>query len=429
MKKHLSDILLALLLCLGVFLWQRTTFPIWMTDLFLNQLGAYYFKTGQYEWMYTPVYRVDAWLEHSQPIAEKLGNDGDILPFLYAPFVAAILSPFAEAPATHWRNIVFIVNFLLLFVFAYLIMKLCRAGPSFRAFLWALALVLLCYPMARATKLGQIVPILAAVTWATLLMMREGKVWLPGILLGLIGAVKLFPIALILLPLLDRRFKLAAVSIGTVICVYGFSVILFGVHIHALWWEVMREFGDLIYPCFGNGSLQGWLSRTAYGFNGFSVIPVAIPTLAATRYLFVAFFGGLTLAALWRIKSYCTGEQLALSSGLLLSAIFLCVPNAWEHYWLFVLPSLGWAIYTTIQKRDKIFWELWLGAASFFFLMKLTRFYYADTLFSDIISGSQMFGLLLLWIWFLRRARVERVALLPDTGATASLTSTTPSAT
>ena len=404
MKKYLPDILLVLLLAAGFFLWQRTVFPIWMSDLFLNQLGAYYFETGQFEWMYTPVERLDLWLEHSVPIAERLGNDGDLLPFQYAPFVAAILSPFSEASAVYWRNTVFGINVLLLFAFAFMTMRLCRAGPSFRSFLWALALILLCYPMARATKLGQIVPILAALTWTALLLMRSGKNWLPGILLGLISAIKLFPIVLILLPLLDRRFKLAAISIGTVIAVYGFSFILFGVHIHALWWEAMREFGNLIYPFFGNQSLQGWLSRAMFGFDGSSEIPVAIPALAAMRFLFIIVFGGLTLTALCKIRGRCIREQPALSVGLLMSAVLLSVPNAWEHYWIFVLPSLGWAIYTAAQKRDNWIWELWLGAASFLFLMKLTRFTYADTLFSNIMSGSQTAGLLLLWIWFLRHA-------------------------
>jgi hypothetical protein len=393
-----------LLLLLGVFLWQRTVFPPWMCDLVLNQVGAHYFRTGEYEWMYAPVSQFDAWHEHSLPIAEHLGNDGDLLPFLYPPFVAALLSPFAEVPAVHWRNTVFAINILLLFIFAYLIPKLCRAGLSIRSFLWALALALLCYPMARATKLGQIVPLLAAMTWMALLLMRSGRTWIAGILLGIIGAVKLFPLVLIALPLLDRRFKMASISLGTAISIYVVSLLAIGLKVHLYWWEAMREFGSLVYSFIGNQSLLAWISRVFFGHGAIEEAYIAIPGMPFFTALFVIIFGGVTILALLKMRGQLTTDRLALSSGLVLATVMLTVPNAWEHYWIFVLPSLGWAIYETARRRDARFWEIWLGVASFFFLMKLTRFGYADTLLSQAMSGSQTFGMLLLWIWFVRRA-------------------------
>lgn len=406
--KRFQDALLVLLLALGVFLWQRTVFPPWMCDLFLNQLGAHYFRTGEYEWMYTPLSRFDSWKAHSLPIAERLGNDGDLLPLLHPPFVAALLSPAAEAPATHWRNTLFVVNVLLVFLFAFFIVRLCRIEPSLRAFLWALALVLLCYPIARATKLGQIGPLLAAGAWLALLLMRSGRTCLPGILLGFVGAVKLFPIALIVLPLLDRRLKTVFVSLTTVVLIYAVSLLTIGLQVHLAWWEAVREFGSLVWSFIGNQSLQGWLARVAFGLSPLQEMPVAIPTLTLLRIPIITIFGGMTLLVLWRIRGQLTGEQLALASGLLLSAVLLSVPNAWEHYWLFVLPSLGWTIYETMRYRDARFWEIWLAITTFFFLTKLTRFGYADTLFSRTMSGSQTFGMLLLWVWFMRRAWREK---------------------
>ncbi|MFH1010438.1 MAG: glycosyltransferase family 87 protein [bacterium] len=408
-RKRFGDALLVLLLALGIFLWQRTVFPLWMSDLVLNQVGAYYFRTGDYEWMYTTASGLETWHAHSFPIAQRLGNDGDLLPFLYPPFVAALLSPFAQAPAIHWRNTLFVVNVLLVFLFAFLIVRLCQVGLSLRAFLWALALVLLCYPMARATKLGQLVPLLAALTWAGLLLMRSGKTWLSSILLGLVGAAKLFPLALIALPLFNRRFKMAVVWLTTAILVYVVSMLTIGLQLHLYWWEAIREFTSLVYPFFGNQSLLGWLGRVAFGLNPFQEIPMAIPAFGLLRMILIIIFGGISFAALWRIRGHLTGGQLAISGGLVLSTIRLLLPNAWEHYWLFVLPSLGWAIYETVRHRDARFWEILLSIASFFFLMKLTHFYFFDTLFSRIMSGSQTIGMLLLWVWLLRRAwRMER---------------------
>lgn len=406
--KRFQDALLVLLLALGVFLWQRTVFPLWMCDLFLNQLGAHYFRAGEYEWMYTPLSRFDAWKAHSLPIADRLGNDGDLLPLLHPPFVAALLSPVVEAPATHWRNTLFVVNVLLIFVFAFFTVRLCRIEPSLRAFLWALALVLLCYPVARATKLGQIGPLLAAGAWLALFLTRSGKTWLPGILLGFVGAVKLFPIALIVLPLLDRRLKTVLVSLTTVVLIYAVSLLTIGLQVHLAWWEAVREFGNLVWPFFGNQSLQGWLARVAFGLSPLQEMPVAIPTLSVLRVALVLVLGGAALYSLWRLRGRLVGELMALSSGLVLSTLLLLIPNAWEHYWIYVLPSLGWAIYETAHSRDARFWEIWLAIATFFFLTKLTRFGYADTLFSRTMSGSQTFGMLLLWVWFIRRAWREK---------------------
>lgn len=406
--KRLQDALLVLLLALGIYLWQRTVFPVWTGDVFPNQLGAYYWRHGEYEWIYTPIARFETWETHSLPIVRNLGMDCDLGPFMYPPFVAAILSPFAEFPATSWRGTVFVINFLLLFVFAYQIVVLCGARPSLRALLWALVLVLLCYPMARATKLSQVVPFIAAATWLGLLGMRQGKDWQAGILIGVMGAVKLFPLAVLVLPLLDRRFKVVVVSVVTTIAIYMLSLLMLGWQVHLYWWEVIKEFSTSVLPYFGNQSLLAWLSRAVFGHGGLEEGYIIHPAFFLLRIAIAAVFGCLTALALWKLRGRLISEQLALSCGMVLSAFLLSVPIAWEHYWLFVLPPLGWAIYETVRSRDARFWKVWLAIATFFFLTKLTRFSYTDTLFSRTMSGSQTFGMLLLWIWLLRRAWREK---------------------
>ncbi|MBU1983700.1 hypothetical protein KJ815_04750, partial [bacterium] len=102
------DWLLIALLAIGVFLWQRTVFSLWMVDLFPNQLGAYFWKNGQSEWMYTPLRKNAEWVHVRSPVAVELGAEGDPNTFMYPPFVAAVLSPLAEMPAVWWRNALFV---------------------------------------------------------------------------------------------------------------------------------------------------------------------------------------------------------------------------------------------------------------------------------------------------------------------------------
>jgi hypothetical protein len=403
MHSGLQNWMLAFLLLLGAFLWQRTAFPLWMVDIFPQQLGAYFYKHGQAEWMYTPVHLNAEWVAHRAPVATQLGAEGDPNTFLYPPFVAAMLSPVCEAPATLWRNVLFGINVFLIFVIAYQILLLTTFQRNGRAYFWALALVLLCYPLARATKLGQIVPLLSALTWMGLLAMRRERVILAGVTLGFVSAVKIFPLALLLLPLFGKRYKLTGVWLGTVAAIYGTALVTMGLPVHLYWWEVMREFSGLVQPFFGNQAPLGWFVRLFYHRGWIEVVPFTTPLLDTLRLVSLGVFLGLTVIVLWTIRYRIFGREFALAAGLLLSGVHLALPVMWEHYWVFVLPTLGWAIHDAWQKRDSRFWNVWLAVAAFFFLMKLTHFY-GDSTVGEILSGSQMWGMLLLWVWFLRRA-------------------------
>ena len=386
-------------------MWQRTVFPLWMVDLFHIQCAAYQWHEGDKEWIYAPTDRYEQWKLHREPIAAKLGYDEYPNPYFYPPFLAAILAPVSDVSARTWRNVVFVLNTLLLFAFALLIARLCADKVSLRGLLWALALVLCAYPMSRASKLGQIVPLLAVLTWAGLLWMRTGKPIASGLLLGVTSAVRLFPLGLAILPLFARRWRILSLWIGSAIAIWVLSLFMLGPEIHRDWWEAAREFGTRIYPFFGNQSPAGWLVRLSSDSAIDSLTPVSNSALAVTRLLFALFFIGGSALVLWLKRAQIRQAAFPASAGLLMSGILLGMPNSWEHYWLFVLPVLGWAIHETWFQRDRRFWEFWLAVAAFLFLMKLTHFY-GDSVTGRIASGSQTVGMLLFWIWLIRRVLV-----------------------
>ncbi|MDD5087581.1 MAG: glycosyltransferase family 87 protein [bacterium] len=401
--KFPPDWLLIALLALGVFLWQRSTFPLWMVDLFPNQLGAHFWKSGQPEWMYTPLHKNSDWVQARRPAAEALGADGDPNTFMYPPLVAALLSPISDLPAAWWRNTLFVINLFLLPVLALQIRALSGAGRTGRSFLWSLALVLATYPVARAIKLGQITPLLFAAFWAAMLWLRRNRE-IPGALLaGFISAVKVFPLAAVAIPVLLKRTRAAAWWIGTVIAIYAASLTLLGFRVHGLWWEVMREFSGLVQPFFGNQSPLAWFARVVYQRPMIDVIPFTTPLLDALKIVFLTVFLGGTLAVLWGTRASWQSHRSTLGLGLLLAGLHLALPVMWEHYWIILLPPLAWAIRETWMHGDRPFWLAWLVAAVFFFTMKLTRFY-GDDLFGQLASGSQSLGMLLFWVWLVRRA-------------------------
>jgi hypothetical protein len=410
-RKTPPDWVLALLLVVGVFLWQRTTFPLWMIDLFHIQLAAHEWRVGEIEWIYTPLDRFAAWEAHRGPIAEQLGSEGNPNAYFYPPFLAAMLSPFSEVPARMWMYVLFGINTGLLFVFAYLITRVCAVPITWRAFLWALVLVLVTYPMARATKLGQIVPLQAALLWAGLLWMRKTKIWRAGAVLGLVSALKLFPVGLVIVPALERKWQAVIAWLGSIIVIYGISVLLLGIEVHRLWWQAIRDFSAVLYVYQGNQAPSAWLARAVMGIHSLTPAFACPPELEIYRWIGRILFGGGTVAAFWLTRRADHERAFAARIGLVGCGILLALPVAWEHYWMFLLPVLGWAVHYVWVNRDQRFWEMWLAAAAFFFTMKLTRFY-GNWPVRAFMSGSQMWGMLLLWVWLMRwswRARKDQV--------------------
>ncbi|MBK8128494.1 MAG: DUF2029 domain-containing protein [bacterium] len=394
--RRAPDWLLAFFLLAGVYLWQRSTFPLWHIDLFHIQLAALSWHTDQPEHMYTGYANYDQWLEEwYRPQAERLGAWGDENAFFYPPFVAGLLAPLANVHVYAWRNILLGINILLLFVFASQIARLSGAPIRWRGYLWALALVLMTYPLARASKLGQIVPLLAALFWEGLLRLKSSRIAAPA-LLGTVIAVKIFPAGWLLAPFMKRQWKLAASILAVVIGIYALATLSMGFALHREWWDAVGEFGSVVYTYFGNQSPAGWYTRAVLGHSLLG--PNFEPTLhiRIVRAVFTLFFLGLTALVLWRCLR--TAVHPALEYGLLLSGLLLALPVTWEHYYLFTLPPLGVLIFQAWQSGRRDWMTYLLAVAAFFFTMKLTRFY-GETTVGKIISGSQCIGLILFWCY------------------------------
>ena len=403
--KRPPDWLLAFVLVAGVYLWQRTTFPLWHIDLFHIQLASLSWHTDQPDKMYTSYTDYDQWLkEWYQPQAERLGAWGDENAYFYPPFVAGTLAPFSDVHVYVWRNILLGINILLLFVFASQIIRTAGESFSWRGFLWALALVLLCYPMARASKLGQIVPLLAALFWEGLLRLKRSRI-AASALLGSVIAIKIFPAGWLMLPFLRKQWKVLLGSLSVCAGIYLLSIATMGLDIHLRWWQAVQEFGNVVYVFFGNQSPSGWFTRAVLGHGLLETHFAPTLTIKIVRLFFTAFFMGGTALLLWYSRKLSL--PFALENGLVISGVLLALPVTWEHYFLFAMPALGALIYTEWQRGKVDLQSVLLIAAAFFFSMKLTRFCTDDPV-GKIISGSQCLGLILFWIYCVLQIAAER---------------------
>ncbi|MCB9366123.1 MAG: DUF2029 domain-containing protein [Calditrichaeota bacterium] len=401
MKHPPPDWLLALFLIAGVFLWQRTTFPLWHIDLFHIQLAALSWHNDKPDKMYVQLDDFETWrTEYYQPEADRLGAWGEANAYFYPPFLAGLLSPFADVHAFTWRNVVFAINVLLLFVFASQIVRLTEAAFNWRGYLWALALVLITYPFARACTLGQIVPLQAALFWEGLLRLRKSRTLSP-LLIGSVVALKLFPAGWLCLPALRKQWRVVLYVLVVVLAIYAASVAAMGGEIHLRWWQAIQEFGSTTFTYFTNQSPVGWFSRAVQGHSLMQLH--AGPTLgvAIVRLATLTLFVG-SLLLLWLRRKQ--NVPFAIEQGLVITALLLALPVTWEHYFLFALPPLGVAVFQEWKRGNLDSQSLLLFFAAFFFTMKLTHFYGDDPL-GKIISGSQCFGLILFWFWLVLQVR------------------------
>ncbi|MCC6477474.1 DUF2029 domain-containing protein [bacterium] len=407
-----NDLILALVLFCGVYLWQRTTFPLWHIDLFHIQLAALSWHNDKPEMMYTDYAHFEEWIAtYYRGEADRLGAWGDANAYFYPPFLAGALAPFADTHAFTWRNVVLAINILLLFVFAWQIVRLSGYQLNVRGFLWALALVLLTYPMARASKLGQLVPLQAALFWEGMLRIKHARVT-SAALLGAVAAVKIFPAGWFVWPILRGKLKVVLWSAAIGVAIYAGAILTMGLDIHLRWLDAMREFGRLTFCYFTNQSPVGWFSRAVQGHQLMTLY--AEPTLAITlvRIVTTAIFLGGAIWLLWRVRNF--PAPFAIEQGLMISGLLLALPVAWEHYFLFALPPLAIAIWDEWKRGRLDFKSALLAVAAFFFTMKLTRFY-GDSDFGRLMSGSQCFGLILFWAYLVMRVlEHRRVNLRPN---------------
>ena len=399
-----SNIWLVLFLILGAFRWQRTVFPLQDNCLLNIQLAAYQWKHGDIEWMYTPVDKTDEWRATWGPVTDSLGGDGLANPYFYPPFLAAGLSPFSEFDARSWRDVLFGINVVLIFVNAWLILSVGGIPRTWRYFLWAFALVLLTGPLARSTVMAQIVPFLAALTWLGLLRLREQKDLSGGVLLGVVSAIKLFPVGVIVVPAIARRFKAVWIWVATIFVIFGLSIWMMGFRVHQLFWQATQQFGTLIYPYRHNQSLVGWFARVFRDQPIDTIVPSIDPGVRLAYTIIAIIMAGVTVGWIWWNRRAIRPENLHMFAALLMAGMILALSNSWDHYWMWLVPVMGWALYEEWTFGDSRARLVFILVTGFLFIVKLSHFY-NDSEVGRLVSGSHTVGMLMLWMWLIWRIR------------------------
>lgn len=283
------------------------------------------------------VYRAGAraFLDNQPLYSAPFNVRGVVLPFIYPPFGAAILSPFAMVSSHFAAASVLLISAVLTFVCIYAITQALIADKFhafvFAAMMWPLAL--LSEPHTSNAGFGQINVLVMALCVLDLVPRRR---WLPqGTLIGLAAAIKLTPVALCLFFLLKKDFKaiswaaLSGITVTTITACFRLTATIQFFTETVFKMNSTKEAG-VSTAYMTNQSIKGMLMRwapseqSAQDHQGLIdiiwLVFVVLSVLAIARLMILMFRRGMEV------------DAALLNAGLML----IISPISWSHHWVWM---------------------------------------------------------------------------------------------
>ncbi|MCM6777107.1 glycosyltransferase 87 family protein [Nocardia sp. CDC159] len=311
--------------------------PLWLVPPLLLAIAVFWLTHPS--WPLTPIERefidlqvyrlgVQAWW-HGADMYGSLPKTsmGISLPFIYPPFAALALGPFALLSWHPAALAFFVVSTLALAVTIYLTARRLWDGNT-ELVLWAAACAipvgLLLEPVHSTLDFGQVNLLLMVLVAADCLALRPK--WRRGMLIGIAAAIKLTPAAFVIYFLVrkDYRAAITAAVTGAAATLLAFAVMPH--ESTRYWFGGMGNVSGLSGSAFHtNQSIQGVLAR----------FQVPEPVFTALWLLLGALVLALVVTAMRRAN-----DNPALM--LAFNAVFtlLVSPISWSHHWVWVAPAM-----------------------------------------------------------------------------------------
>ncbi|WP_306359745.1 glycosyltransferase 87 family protein [Nocardia sp. CC227C] len=251
------------------------------------------------------------------------------LPFIYPPFAALVLMPFALVPWPVAAVAFFVTSVAALAVTLYVVAR--RIWPEARrrrlaVFVTACAtpLALLLEPARSTLDFGQVNLLLMALVAADCLV--EKPRWRRGVLIGIAAAVKLTPAAFVLYFLIRRDYRAAATAAVTGAAATAVTFLVLPRSSIDYWFGGLGNASGLSGSAFHtNQSIQAVLTRLSVHKPLSTILWLAI----------AAALLALVVAAMRRAVDH---PPLVLA----VNAVFtlLVSPISWSHHWIWIAPAL-----------------------------------------------------------------------------------------
>ncbi|QLY33152.1 DUF2029 domain-containing protein [Nocardia huaxiensis] len=251
------------------------------------------------------------------------------LPFIYPPFAALALAPFALLPWDVAAFSFFVTSVACIALTLYLVARRVWAGEDRKLLaVWVMAcatpLALLLEPARETLDFGQVNLLLMALVAADCL--TEKPKWKRGMLIGIAAAIKLTPGAFVLFFLVRKDYKAAVTAAIT------------GAAATALSFAVMPK-TSTEYWFGGMGNVKG-LSGSAFHTN--QSIQAVLARFQIEKPLFTILWLVLSAVLLVLVVAAMRKAAAMPALALALNAVFtlLVSPISWSHHWIWIVPAL-----------------------------------------------------------------------------------------
>lgn len=223
-----------------------------------------------------------------------------------------------------------------------------------------------------------------------------------GGLLGLAAALKIIPIFLVLIFILDRNWRAVGACFGTAAALAGTSLVIGGPELHVQFLDRLSRLNDLILIEGANTSFEVFLHQIFYPAHARlhvgSTVREAVNVLWISAVNYFALFGSLAAATI-STQALAQNERIRVRLFLFLLAITFFSPLAWIHYFalpLLLAPGLR-SVFTLNQ-------TIWVAAlmATFFSLpvVDLQVFAPSGLGMTQMVVSPAIITVFVLTVWF-----------------------------
>jgi hypothetical protein len=278
-----------------------------------------------------------------------MDRDVYVYPYLYPPPSLLFFFPLSALTYADARHLVLIVNQLLfLFLIWAIPLSLFRARPKHDFAVIALCIVysLTFYPAVVTLEHGQVNILLLVFFVLFWLFARKEKAVLAAFFLALAILLKTYPIIIIPLLLLTRRWRESIYTVAWL----GLAVIIsFLVLPNTIWHDwlvnVLPSGGYMITPAgmyppaaIWNQNLNGFFARAFAGGEWSNPIWVNPALAKFLTYVTAGLISAVTALAVWRSRNF--KDSLDRTMLVALPAMYLIAPFSWEHHLFYLLPCI-----------------------------------------------------------------------------------------
>jgi alpha-1,2-mannosyltransferase len=270
--------------------------------------------------------------------AEVLGQR--VFPFVYPPAALPVFYPLSLVGYPAAAALATAVNLALTgWLLAYLYGRYLHDMPAGGAVTVAMLALILFDPITQTVLKGQVNLIVLVLVLVSLDRAASGRAdALAGVALGLATVAKTYPVLLLAVFLLRRRYAVVAAAVATWAALAGLSLVILPAELWRQW------LGD-VAPTASYASTAFALLPPDYpanqGLNGFfSRLFADGRSAALATWVGSAGVLAATAFALWQRRSLEAAAFYAYAGAVVLAAMVLVAPLSWLHHHVFLLPGL-----------------------------------------------------------------------------------------